>query len=390
MRVSTPGAGARKRREQAARRDGRRSFALGGLALRDADGDVRALGRRAASAQPRTRSMRALSTLAVAGMVLAAPLFCWADYNGNPDVTKYANGLVSSHGFGRDWLTRVFVGATKQDSIIDAMSRPAEKVKPWHEYRQIFVTDKRIEAGIAFWQRHREAVAAAHKQYGVPGEVVVAIIGVETFYGRYLGSHRVIDALATLAFDYPPRAQFFRKELTEFLLLVREEAKDPFEPMGSYAGAMGFGQFIPSSYRAYAVDFDDDGRRDIWTNETDAIGSVANYFARHGWRGRAPAALQVGLADPTVAALANQGFELRKTVGEWRDRGVTGVDTLPADAGAALFRMQAEDGEQYWLGFHDFYVVTRYNRSAMYALAVLQLSERIRQELDAASAVVGG
>ena len=286
MRVSTPGAGARMRREQS------------------------------------SRSMRALSTLAVVGTVLATPLFCWADYSGDPDVAEYVDGLVSSHGFGRDWLTRVFVGATKQESIIEAMSRPAEKVKPWHEYRKIFVTDQRIEAGIVFWQRHREAVAAATKQYGVAGEVVVAIIGVETFYGRYLGSHRVIDALATLAFDYPRRAQFFENELTEFLLLVREEGKDPFEPMGSYAGAMGFGQFIPSSYRAYAVDFDDDGRRDIWTNETDAIGSVANYFARHGWRGRGPAALQVGLADPTVAELADQGLELHKTVGEWRDRGV--------------------------------------------------------------------
>ena len=333
---------------------------------------------------------RLAATLAtVAAMLVASPLAV-GDYRSSAGVDEYIDELVATHGFSRDWLMRVFQGATRKDRIIAAITRPAEKVKPWHEYREIFINDKRIDAGVEFWQRHRDVLAAADAQYGVAGEIVVAIIGVETLYGRYLGSYRVIDALSTLGFDYPRRAAFFRNELTEFLLLVREEGKDPFEPMGSYAGAMGYGQFIPSSYRAYAVDFDGDGRRDIWTNETDAIGSVANYFARHGWRGEGAAMVRVELADESAAGLADTGLALQHTVGELRGRGVAGIDALAADAGAALFRMQAEDGVQYWLGLHDFYVVTRYNRSAMYALAVLQLGEAIRTRRDAASSVAGG
>lgn len=327
--------------------------------------------------------MKALPTLAAATALLLSPHAATADYASRPEVQAYLDELSARHGFSRQWLSGVLAGAERKDSIIEAISRPAEKAKPWHEYRGIFVTDERIRAGVDFWREHARPVAAAQEQYGVAAEVVVAIIGVETYYGRYLGRYRVIDALSTLAFDYPRRARFFRGELTEFLLLVREGGHDPFTPMGSYAGAMGYGQFIPSSYRAYAVDFDADGVRDIWTNKTDAIGSVANYFARHGWRGRGPAVLPVELADPTLDEVANAGLELEHTVGALRDRGVTGIDELPADARAALFRMQAAGGDEYWLGLHDFYVVTRYNRSAMYALAVLQLAAEIRQHFDA-------
>ncbi|MCY4015473.1 MAG: lytic murein transglycosylase B [Gammaproteobacteria bacterium] len=327
--------------------------------------------------------MKALPTLAAATVLLLTPHAATADYTSRPEVQAYMDELSARHGFSRQWLSSVLARAQRKDSIIEAISRPAEKAKPWHEYRGIFVTDDRIVAGVDFWHEHAKAVASAQEQYGVAAEVVVAIIGVETYYGRYLGRYRVLDALSTLAFDYPPRAGFFRGELTEFLRLVREEGHDPLTAMGSYAGAMGYGQFIPSSYRAYAVDFDADGVRDIWTNKTDAIGSVANYFARHGWRGQGPAVVRVELGDPTLDEVANAGLELEHTVGALRARGVTGIDALPDDARAALFRMQAADGDEYWLGLHDFYVVTRYNRSAMYALAVLQLAAEIRGHFDA-------
>ena len=327
--------------------------------------------------------MKALPTLAVATVLLLTPQTATADYASRPEVQAYLDELSARHGFSRQWLSDVLAGAERKDSIIEAISRPAEKAKPWHEYRDIFVTDERIAAGVDFWHEYGDTVAAAQEQYGVAAEVVVAVIGVETYYGRYLGRYRVIDALSTLAFDYPRRARFFKGELTEFLLLVREGGHDPFAPMGSYAGAMGYGQFIPSSYRAYAVDFDADGVRDIWTNKADAIGSVANYFARHGWRGQGPAVLRVGLEDPTLDEVANAGLELEHSVGALRARGMTGIDALPPDTRAALFRMQAVDGDEYWLGLHDFYVVTRYNRSAMYALAVLQLAAEIRRQFDA-------
>ena len=277
----------------------------------------------------------------------------------------------------------MFAGATKSESVIESISRPAEKVLAWHEYRAIFLTDKRIDGGVTFWKENAAAIAEAERRFGVAGEVVVAIIGVETLYGRYLGSHRVIDALATLAFDYPRRSAFFKRELTQFLLLVREERKDPFGPMGSYAGAMGYGQFISSSYRHYAIDFDGDGKRDIWTNRTDAVGSVANYLSRHGWRGHGPAAVVVDATDDGVLDLVQTGLDLNHTVGELRERGALIGEDLNDGTAAALFRMEADDGTEYWLGLNDFYVITRYNHSAMYALAVLQLSQEIRRRFDA-------
>ena len=213
---------------------------------------------------------RAAAVLAGSILVLCQGA-AWGDYAARPAVQDYMDALVAEHGFARQWLDRVFTDAKKSDTVLKAISRPAEKALAWRQYRKIFLTDERIAAAVTFESRNRAALAKAAQTYGVAEEIVLAIVGVETFYGRYLGSYRVIDSLATLAFDYPRRADFFRNELTEFLLLAREEGKDPFEPKGSYAGAMGYGQFIPSSYRNFAVDFDGDGRRDIWTNETDAI-----------------------------------------------------------------------------------------------------------------------
>ncbi|MEC7105572.1 MAG: lytic murein transglycosylase B, partial [Pseudomonadota bacterium] len=194
------------------------------------------------------------------------------------DIDAYINELVQQHDFSRAELEEVFAAAQRRQDIIDLISRPAERRLNWQEYSKIFLDEQRIARGVEFWVQNKETLERAERQYGVPPEVIVAIIGVETRYGRVTGGHRVVDALTTLGFDYPPRAKFFRKELTQFLLLAREEGKNPLSLKGSYAGAMGFGQFIPSSYRHYAVDFDNDGVRDIWQNRVDAIGSVANYF----------------------------------------------------------------------------------------------------------------
>jgi len=307
-----------------------------------------------------------------------------ADYAARQDVAEYMDALAERHAFPRDWLSSILVQARKSDAVLAAISKPAEKALAWHEYRAIFLTDERIQEGVEFWRRHRAAIDAARSEFGVAGEQIVAILGVETSYGRVTGSHRVLDALATLAFDYPPRAKFFRGELTAFLRLVREEGIDPFALKGSYAGAMGYGQFIPSSYRSYAVDFDDDGRRDIWSNATDAIGSIANDFAEHGWQGRLPAAIQVELRDPAAGQLVNAGLALAHTAGELRAREVAGIDHVGDAEKAALYRMETADGAQFWVGLHDFYVITRYNRSRMYALAVYQLGEEIRSRFETA------
>ena len=326
------------------------------------------------------KALRALPTALVGAIGCAAA----ADYAARPEVGEYMDALVEQHAFSRPWLRDILAGARKSDDVLASISKPAEKALAWHEYRAIFLTEKRIAEGVEFWQEQQRAIDAAQAEFGVAAETILAILGVETSYGRITGKHRVVDALSTLAFDYPPRAEFFRGELTAFLRLVREEGMDPFALKGSYAGAMGYGQFIPSSYRRFAVDFDDDGTRDIWSNATDAIGSIANYFAEHDWRGRLPAAVPVQLRDAGAEELIHRGLELTRTVGELRARGVAGIDHIDADERAALFRVEAKDGVQFWVGLHDFYVITRYNRSRMYALAVFQLGQAIRARYEAA------
>lgn len=297
-------------------------------------------------------------------------------YTDRQDVQSYIAGLVSEHGFQAEELRSLLASAERKRSILDAISRPAERTLEWKDYRKIFLTSDRIAGGVTFWQDNAQALARAEETYGVGAEYIVAIIGVETRYGKHMGKYRVLDALATLGFDYPPRSTFFRKELTEYLLMTREEGMDPKAQLGSYAGAMGFGQFISSSFRAYAVDFSGDGRRDILRNKTDAIGSVANYFQRHGWKGDAQVIVPVALQDPAAAELANQGEALQHTVGSLRARGVV-VPCADDAAKAALFRMEAAAGTQYWVGLNDFYAITRYNHSSMYALAVHQLAQAI-------------
>ena len=295
------------------------------------------------------------------------------------DVRTYLDAIAEQHSFDRDWLTSVVAGAERQQSIIDAISRPAERALAWHEYRDIFITERRIDGGVRFWNGNRPALEAAAKRYNVPPHIVVAIIGVETNYGGNTGSYRVLDALTTLGFNYPRRAEFFRGQLTEFLLLVREEGMDPGALKGSYAGAMGLGQFIPSSFRTFAVDFDDDGTRDIWNNRTDAIGSVANYFAEHHWQGAPVIAFKVEAPPDGIEQWVDSGLKATRTAGDFRALGIAVPEEVTDNEPASLHRFEAADGIEYWVGLGDFYAITRYNHSRMYALAVFQLAEAIRQ-----------
>lgn len=318
------------------------------------------------------------------GLGLAVAVVCvavgWADFDERAVVRDYIEEVAARHDFDAAALRDLFRAAERKDAILAAISRPAER-KQWHEYRRIFVTPTRIREGIEFWRENDDILRRVERVYNLPPEITVAIVGVETRYGRNVGSFRVLDSLATLAFDYPPRAPFFRGQLTEFLLLAREEGIDPLAMKGSYAGAMGYGQFIPSSYRTFAVDFDGDGTRDIWTNITDALGSIGNYFAQHGWRGDGPAVLRVDVARPVADEDVNRGLKPDYDAEQLRQLGVIS-DGVPPGAKAALFRMEGDNGAEYWLGLHDFYVITRYNHSRLYALAVWQLGQAIRSGME--------
>lgn len=297
------------------------------------------------------------------------------DYQQSPLVAEFVAEMTRDYGFAGEQLIDWFAEVERKQAILDAISRPAEKVKPWKDYRPIFITDARISRGVEFWKQHAATLARAEAEYGVPAQVIVAIIGVETFYGGNTGNYRVMDALSTLAFDYPPRAPFFRKELREFLLLAREEQVDPLTLTGSYAGAMGLPQFMPSSFRAYAVDFDGDGHINIWNNPVDAIGSVASYFKRHGWQPGQPVASAASVRGEQAEQGLTVGLDPVKNVGELRALGWSSAAALSADVPVTAFRLEGADGDEYWMGLPNFFVITRYNRSVMYAMAVNQLAE---------------
>jgi membrane-bound lytic murein transglycosylase B len=301
---------------------------------------------------------------------------------GDPEVRDFIDSMVSEHAYDRDTLENVLQQATSQETILEAIARPAERTKEWHEYRDIFLTDARVKAGAAFWREHSEALDRISKETGVDVEILVGIIGVETYFGRRTGNYRVLDALVTLAFEYPPRSKFFRNELEQFLLLVREEEMEAIDATGSYAGAMGRPQFMPSSYRAYAVDSSADGKRDIWTNWADVIGSVANYFVRHGWRSNNQVVAQARLSHQWRGDPPENTLKPQETVTSLSHQGVLFATDLAGDQQSQLLTLIGDDGEEYWVGFHNFFVITRYNRSVMYALAVHQLGQEIAIEVD--------
>ncbi len=299
--------------------------------------------------------------------------------------TDFIDAMAKQHGFDRAALRDLLDQAERRQDILDAISRPAEG-KPWWQYERIFLTDARADGGVAFWDENADLLAKAEQHYGVPAEIIVAIIGVETFYGRHTGKYRVLDALSTLGFHYPKRGRFFRKQLGEFLLLAREEGVDPTVPLGSYAGAMGRPQFIPSSFRHYAADFDGDGKRDIWNNNADVIGSVANYFALHQWQPGAPVVYPARLDSPVPDQLVQSDSKPRATLGELNAAGIRIDADLPADTPVSLFALDEPDGVSHWVGLTNFYVITRYNHSNLYAMAVYQLAQRIKAQREAADA----
>jgi len=316
--------------------------------------------------------------VACLGLTLAATYASAQEttYAEHPLLAPFIEEMSTEFGFLAEPLHSVFAQAERKQAILDAISRPAERVKLWKEYRPIFITQARVDKGIEFWAKNQEALQRAEHEYGVPAEFIVAIIGVETIYGGNTGSYRVIDALSTLAFDYPPREPFFRQQLKEYLLLTREEQVNPLSLKGSYAGAMGLPQFMPGSFRAYAVDFDNDGHIDIWQNPTDAVGSVANYFIQHGWQ---PGQKVVVRADIKSAAKADKGLsdslDPKITVQQLQKLGWKPRATLDKKANVTAFRLDAEQGPEYWIGLANFHAITRYNRSVMYAMAVNELAE---------------
>jgi len=301
-----------------------------------------------------------------------------ADYEGEK-VAEFVEEMKRDYGFAGEQVIELLKQAEHKQVILDAISRPAERVKPWKEYRPIFITDSRIAQGVDFWRQNEAALARAEAELGVPAEVIVAIIGVETFYGRNTGNYRVIDALTTLGFDYPPRQPFFRQQLREFLVLAREEQVDPLTLKGSYAGAMGLPQFMPSSFRAYAVDFDGDGRIDIWNNPVDAIGSAANYFKQHGWTAGEPVVARAKVSGNAYEEGLTVGLEPVNNAAKMRELGWQSETPIADDTAVTAFRLEGAEGDEYWLGLPNFYVITRYNRSVMYAMAVHQLSEQLAQ-----------
>lgn len=299
-------------------------------------------------------------------------------------VAPFVEEMRVEYGFDPEHVRRLLANAERKEAILAAISRPAERVRPWHEYRKIFITDKRIADGVAFWNEHAETLARAEEVYGVEPEIILAIIGVETSYGGNKGSYRVIDALTTLGFDYPPRADFFRKQLKSYLVLTREQQMDPLELKGSYAGAMGFPQFIPSSYQAYAVDFDDDGVVDIWNNPVDAIGSAANYFAEHRWAHGEDVAIPAKVSGDRYAKglTIERGLEAKISVKELKKLGWKPEQKLDKSLEVMAFEFDAGEHKEYWLGLNNLHVITRYNRSVMYAMVVHQLAELIKQKRD--------
>lgn len=293
----------------------------------------------------------------------------------SPQVPLFIEEMVLKHHFRRDELERAFKVAQYQQSAIDAITAPATR-KPWPDYRASFVNAARIKAGLKFWKQNARALRRAEKRYGVPQEIIVALLGVETFYGRQTGGYRALDALSTLAFNYPARADFFRSELEQFLMLASEQQFNLLAIKGSYAGALGVAQFMPSSYRKYAVDFNGNGKIDLMKERADAVGSAANYLKEYGWVRNGPIAVRGNLVEDTSGA----DVTTPRPVADWEKAGIQPVKAVTTAEPARLLDFTVKDGKAFWLVFHNFDVIMTYNNSSYYAMAVFQLA----QALDAA------
>ena len=316
-------------------------------------------------------------------LFVCAPAFAQASYAERPEVEAFVRELSQRHGLAETELMRVFERAQRLDPVLEAIARPAERVRTWDEYRALLITERRIAEGVEFWSKHRRTLERAQKKYGVAPEYVVAIIGVETFYGRNTGNWRVVDALTTLAFDYPPRARFFRSELESYLLMAREAGLDVFSVRGSYAGAIGIPQFMPSSARRYAVDFDGNGTIDLQRSRADAIGSVANFLKVHGWERDADVAVEARVPGDAWRAFADGRFEPKHTLTELRQAGIEFDSPQPAGASGTVVELaNADRPSEFRVGLRNFHVITRYNRSALYAAAVTDLASELKKGYD--------
>ena len=305
-------------------------------------------------------------------LLFAMPCARAAEFAGIP---VFIDEMVAKHQFNREDMVRLFQRAQRRQSIIDAISAPATR-KPWPEYRANFINSRRVNGGLQFWQQYRDALQRAEKQYGVPQEIIVALIGVETSYGRNAGKYSTLDALTTLAFDYPRRADFFRSELEQYLLLAREQEFDLLKVQGSYAGALGIPQFMPGSYRRYAVDFSGDGRVDLLHDPLDAIGSVANYMNKYGWINGEPVTVP---ASAGVDYYAARPPLAKRNAMEWAMSGIKPEQPTDPDRTSRLIDFTVDDGKEYWLAFGNFDVIRRYNNSDYYAMSVFQLAEALRE-----------
>lgn len=297
------------------------------------------------------------------------------------EIDDLVQELAAEKGYAEATLRDLLRSASRSQLVIDSLNRPAETIHTWKTYRPIFLKRNRIEAGVAYWETHRETLERAESVYGVPPEIIVAIIGVETFYGKRPGTIPILDALYTQAYHYPKRHQFGRAQLKAFLQILMEEQMEPAMAVGSYAGAMGTPQFIPTSYLSYAVDFDGDGKRDIWGNDADVIGSVANYFSRHNWRKGEAVALPSSHLEPGqrfYVEPAQRATPPDTPVTELSAAGLISDPPVSGDAKAKLIHFQGAEGAEFWAGLNNFYVITRYNHSNLYAMAVYQLSQEIR------------
>ena len=328
----------------------------------------------------------------LAALLLTVTTAAQASYAEHDEAAGFIRDMQERHGFAADELKQVLGQATRVERVIELIRPPAERgPRSWQNYRSRFLTDRRIEQGVAFWLAHREAIDAASERYGVAPEYIVSILGIETNYGSFTGNFETVSALATLAFDYPPRAPLFKRELENLLLLAREQRRDPFSYRGSYAGALGYPQFLPSSVRNYAVDFDGDGSIDFDANPVDAIGSIANYFAVHGWRPGEAVAQQVRLpAGLDPAPLIAAGIEPALDPATLQDSGIRPADEAFRPDAVTLFDLPTPEQEtEYWVGYRNFYVITRYNRSSFYAMAVFQLAQAVRGQMDALTQTAG-
>lgn len=325
-----------------------------------------------------TLTLTSMMLIGIGASLVASPSL--ASFAQRTDVSEFIDSMVTKYDFDRNTLVVTLDEVEIQTNVLTSMSQPFE-AKPWYVYRDRLVTPAKVASGVAFWKQHERVLQRAEQVYGVPANILVAVLGIETNYGENQGAYPVLDTLATLAFEYPRRAKFFKRELAQFLLLTREQAIEPRSVYGSYAGAIGQCQFISSSYRHYAVDFSGSGTIDLRNDTVDAIGSVANFLQRHGWQSGAPVAVEAQVSGVKYKNIDTKQRKPSLTIKQLKDRGVKSDEpSITEEMQAILVALKNQENTEYWFGFYNFYVITRYNTSEKYAMAVYQLAEEILAE----------